>query len=229
MRASTNGISSVRFAFGCQAASWRTCSSVTFLPSQFLSTDSSTMRIDTGSLSSFGFSAFPSIGSEYSLPCLKLCRVLCRLCRIAVSITFFQFIQKARALFQQCRELLVAARDRRRIVADFLRQLGNPPFEVGTHGTNRSTNSLTGVFSSRPGSAQSSSIVFCCSAGKRRARLVLNFSTRIGMPSLRRRRWPIGYSQTTSSSLLPALNSTVSALAIERFFGSWQSRAQRLS
>src|SRR5438309_8652518 len=51
MRASTKGISSVRFALGCQPASWATCSSVTFLPSQFLSTDSSTMRIDTGSRS----------------------------------------------------------------------------------------------------------------------------------------------------------------------------------
>src|SRR3979490_494909 len=133
----------------------------------------------------------------------------------------FQFIQKSRALFQQRRELFVAASDRRRIVADFLRQLGNPPFEVGAHGRNRCTNSLTGVFSSRPGSAHSSRIVFCCAGGKRRARLVLNFSTRIGMPSLRRRRWPSGDSQSTSFSLLPSVNSTVRALAIERFFGSW--------
>src|SRR3981189_791893 len=137
-----------------------------------------------------------------------------------VSIMLFQFIQKSRALFQQRRELLVAAGDRRRIVADFLRQLGNPPFEVGAHRTNRSTNSLTGVLSSRPGSAQSSRIVFCCSGGKHRARLVLNFSTSIGMPSLRRRRWPSGYSQTTSFSFVPSLSSIVRPLAIERFFGS---------
>src|SRR3981189_410925 len=123
-----------------------------------------------------------------------------------VSIMLFQFIQKSRALFQQRRELLVAAGDRRRIVADFLRQLGDPPFEVGAHGTNRSTKSLTGVFSRRRGSAQSSRIAFCCSGGKRRARLVLNFSTRIGMPSLRRRRWPSGYSQNTSLDLTPSLH-----------------------
>src|SRR3989454_12469285 len=67
MRASTNGISSVRFAFGCQAASWRTCSSVTFLPSQFLSTDSGTMRVDTGSLSSFNPQSLKH-GKLYSLP-----------------------------------------------------------------------------------------------------------------------------------------------------------------
>jgi hypothetical protein len=49
-RATTNGISSVRGAFGFQPASWRTCASVIFLPSQLRSTDSSTIRIDTGSI-----------------------------------------------------------------------------------------------------------------------------------------------------------------------------------
>ena len=44
-RATTNGISSVRAAFGFQLASCATCSSVTFLPSQLRSTDSSTMRM----------------------------------------------------------------------------------------------------------------------------------------------------------------------------------------
>ena len=48
-RATTNGISSVRGAFGAQLASSRTCSSVTFLPSQLRSTLSSTMRMETGS------------------------------------------------------------------------------------------------------------------------------------------------------------------------------------
>src|ERR1044072_9341711 len=38
---------------------------------------------------------------------------------------------------------------------------------------------------------------------------------------VRRRLSPIGYSTTTSSNFDPSLNSTVSALAIERFSGSW--------
>jgi len=63
-RATTNGISSVRFAFGCQPASWRTCSSVTFLPSQLRSTDSSTTRIETGSRSSFRFNVLDRAGKE---------------------------------------------------------------------------------------------------------------------------------------------------------------------
>src|SRR5688572_14614023 len=87
MRASTNRISSVRLAAGFQPASWRTCSSVTFLPSQLRSTDSSTMRIDTGSLEIFRPSAFSSAGSEYSLPCLKPWSVLCRLCGICVPVS----------------------------------------------------------------------------------------------------------------------------------------------
>ncbi len=48
MRASTNGISSVRAPQGAQLASCLTCSSVTFLPSTLRSTLSRTMRIDTG-------------------------------------------------------------------------------------------------------------------------------------------------------------------------------------
>ncbi len=63
-RATTNGISSVREAFGPQAASWRTCSSVTFLPSQLRSTASSTMRIDTGRREILPMPAFSSAGSE---------------------------------------------------------------------------------------------------------------------------------------------------------------------
>jgi hypothetical protein len=47
-RATTKGISSTRGALGCQLASWCTWASVTFLPSQLRSTDSSTMRSDTG-------------------------------------------------------------------------------------------------------------------------------------------------------------------------------------
>ena len=64
MRASTNGISSDRGAFVFQPASCRTCSSVTFLPSQFRSTDSSTIRIETGSRDTFPSPAFSSAASE---------------------------------------------------------------------------------------------------------------------------------------------------------------------
>ena len=46
--------------------------------------------------------------------------------------------------------------------------------------------------------ARASRIACCCFAGKRRARLTRNFSISTGMPSLRRRLWPIGYSTTTS-------------------------------
>ena len=58
-------------------------------------------------------------------------------------------------------------------------------------------------------SSATSRMACCCFAGKRRARLVRNFSTSTGMPSSRRRRWPIGYSTTTSRVRLPSLNSTV--------------------
>ncbi len=56
--------------------------------------------------------------------------------------------------------------------------------------------------------------------GKRRRKFVLNFSTSSGMPSSRRRRWPIGYS-TVSSTIDPSFNSTWSEFAIERLSGSW--------
>jgi hypothetical protein len=47
-RATRKGISLVRAPFGLQLASSFTCSSVTFLPSTFRSTDSRTIRIETG-------------------------------------------------------------------------------------------------------------------------------------------------------------------------------------
>ncbi len=58
------GISSVRSAFGFQPASCFTCSGVTFTPSQLRSTDSSTMRIDTGSRVTDTPSAVSSFFSE---------------------------------------------------------------------------------------------------------------------------------------------------------------------
>jgi hypothetical protein len=78
-RATTKGISSLRGAFGCQSASFSTCSAATFLPSQLRSTLSSTMRIDTGRRLMFGC-VLASAGREYSCPCLpdavrKLLRV----------------------------------------------------------------------------------------------------------------------------------------------------------
>src|SRR2546425_10375346 len=132
----------------------------------------------------------------------------------------FQLGDELGALFEQRRQVLIAARDRSRISADLFVQLCKLFFQIGAHTTIRSTNSLTGVCSSRFWSLQSSRMVFCCCDGKRRARLRSNFSTRCGMPSLRRRLWPIGYSTTTSGSVVPSLNSTVSALAIERLSGS---------
>ncbi len=47
-RVTTKGISSTRSALGAQWASCSTCSAETFCPSQLRSTDSSTMRIETG-------------------------------------------------------------------------------------------------------------------------------------------------------------------------------------
>jgi len=47
MRATTNGISSVRASLGCQFASARTAASLTRLPSQLRRTDSNTMRMET--------------------------------------------------------------------------------------------------------------------------------------------------------------------------------------
>src|SRR3989344_3914982 len=78
-RATTKGISSVRMAWGCQLASWATCSGVTFWPSQLRSTDSSTMRTETGRRLTLGW-RWASAGSEWNfsdLPdaVLKDCRV----------------------------------------------------------------------------------------------------------------------------------------------------------
>ncbi len=63
-RATTKGISSTRSAFGFQLASCLTCSSVTFLPSQLRSTDSSTTRIDTGRRPIATSSSSPNWGRE---------------------------------------------------------------------------------------------------------------------------------------------------------------------
>src|SRR5687768_16292300 len=106
MRASTNGISSVRFAFGFQTERSCTCPSVTFLPSQLRSTDSSTMRIDTGSLSSFRFSFFERAGSECSLPCLNDCRVSNALCGIKASVVGPQRLGAAGTLLFQGIQLI---------------------------------------------------------------------------------------------------------------------------
>ena len=54
----------VRSLVGFQLASSRTCSSVTFLPSQLRSTDSSTMRMETGSREILPMPAASSAGSE---------------------------------------------------------------------------------------------------------------------------------------------------------------------
>ncbi len=80
MRARTKGISSVRGAFAPQLASCFTCSSETFLPSTLRSTDSRTMRIDTGRRATLG-KVCASAGSEWNLPDLpgagsKVLRVL---------------------------------------------------------------------------------------------------------------------------------------------------------
>ncbi len=68
MRATTNGISSVRAPVGFQFASCFTCSSVTFLPSQLRSTDSSTMRIDTGSRDTLADAGAFQRGQRVELP-----------------------------------------------------------------------------------------------------------------------------------------------------------------
>src|SRR3954465_10523867 len=235
MRASTNGISSVRGATAFQPASCRTCSSVTFLPSQLRRTDSRTIRMETGNRSIGRLSFLDSAGSEKSLPCLNVCSVSSNLCGIEASIVgpeggraarplFLEQVQSGDefgALFQQRRKVEITTRDRSGVVADLFAKLGDSGLQLGfRHMTKRSTNSSTGVLSSRAASMHTSRMALCCFEGKRRARLVLNFSTRMGMPSLRRRLWPIGYSHTTSSSLEPSLNSTVSAFAIERLAGS---------
>ncbi|CFN64362.1 Uncharacterised protein [Bordetella pertussis] len=63
-RATTKGISSSRLALACQLANWRTCSCVTLAPSQLRSTDSSTMRMDTGKRCTSTPRALPRAGSE---------------------------------------------------------------------------------------------------------------------------------------------------------------------
>src|SRR5208337_4800092 len=88
----------------------------------------------------------------------------------------------------------------------------------GFHTTYISTYSLTGIASSRSGSSDTERIRCCCSSEKRLRRLVLNFSTSSGIPSLRRRLCPIGYS-TVSSSTVPSFNSTRSEFAIDLFSG----------
>src|SRR5512135_3248756 len=66
-RATTNGISSARGAFGAQFATWRTCCSVSLMPSQLRSTLSRTTRIETGSRDTFPMPAFSRAGSEWYL------------------------------------------------------------------------------------------------------------------------------------------------------------------
>src|SRR5689334_19048613 len=68
-RVTTKGTSSVRSALGAQLASCSTCSAVTFWPSQLRSTDSSTMRIETGSLATLGYCFASSLSDQY-LPAL---------------------------------------------------------------------------------------------------------------------------------------------------------------
>ena len=69
MRATTNGISSVRGATGFQFASARTFCSDTRLPSQLRNTDSSTRRMDTGNRETGPTPDSSSCGSAYSVPC----------------------------------------------------------------------------------------------------------------------------------------------------------------
>ena len=64
MRATVNGISSVRCALACHPANWRMFSSVTFWPSQLRSTDSKTRRIQTGKREMSPKPASASAGSE---------------------------------------------------------------------------------------------------------------------------------------------------------------------
>ena len=64
MRATMNGISSVRSAVGAQFASAFTLASVTFFPSQLRRTDSSTSRIETGSVEMVPTPAFSRAGSD---------------------------------------------------------------------------------------------------------------------------------------------------------------------
>jgi hypothetical protein len=73
--------------------------------------------------------------------------------------------------------------------------------------------------SSRARSSEASRISAAAVFGKAAAQVGFEFSTSSGSPSSRRRRWPMGYS-TVSSSTVPSFSSTRSELAIERFSGS---------
>src|SRR3954471_22341350 len=80
-----------------------------------------------------------------------------------------------RAFFEERRQVLVAARNRTRVVTDLMVELFEPLLQKNAHITIRSTNSFTGVCSRRFWSMQTSRMAFCCCAGKRRARLRSNF------------------------------------------------------
>src|SRR2546427_4350459 len=68
-RDTTKGLSSTRWAWGFPFASGSTCARVTLLPSQLRSTDSSTMRSDTGNRRTCGY-CLASSGREKNLPFL---------------------------------------------------------------------------------------------------------------------------------------------------------------
>src|ERR1043166_5156258 len=68
MRATTNGISSFAGFFAFQLASVSTSLRRTFLPSQLRNTDSSTIRMLTGSREIFPIPCSSSAGSEYRKP-----------------------------------------------------------------------------------------------------------------------------------------------------------------
>src|SRR4029079_3798655 len=83
--------------------------------------------------------------------------------------------------------------------------------------TNMSVNSFTGVASSSALSPHNRRIFAHCSGGHRDAKLLSNFFARSGIPSARRRRWPIGYSTAIFAVLDPSVKKTCTAFAIERF------------
>jgi hypothetical protein len=89
IRATTNGISSVRGALGFQFANSRTFCSETRLPSQLRSTDSSTSRIETGSRDTAPTPACSKRGSAWSQPCWPLPKS--NLCRVS-NKSFASFI-----------------------------------------------------------------------------------------------------------------------------------------
>src|SRR5687767_8440814 len=76
------------------------------------------------------------------------CRVSCRLCGMKSSLVvpdserraaaglflfFFQFFHELRALLEQRRQVQVAARDRARVMPDFLRQGIDAPLQLVRH------------------------------------------------------------------------------------------------